>query len=74
MTLIRNQARVIVGENACNSDSYLKRNRSMVDQADDLVAIFGEKHSARSGTQMTVNYARKKKLPTGQGWRMDNLY
>jgi len=46
----------------------------MVDQADDLVAIFGEKHSARSGTQMTVNYARKKKLPTGQGWRMDNLY
>ena len=46
-----------------NRDSYLARNRYMVDHADMLLAVFDNKKSIRSGTMHTVNYARKQQMP-----------
>lgn len=35
----------------------------MIDHADVLLAVYDNDRSIRSGTGMTVNYARKKGLP-----------
>ncbi len=42
---------------------YKKRNYFMVDHADYLLAVYDNERSIRSGTGMTVNYAKKKGLP-----------
>ena len=42
---------------------YKRRNYYMVDHADCLLAVYDNDRSIRSGTGMTVNYARKKGLP-----------
>ncbi len=42
---------------------YKKRNYYMVDRADCLLAVYDNDRSIRSGTGMTVNYAKKKGLP-----------
>lgn len=52
---------VIVGKGLAAED-YRKRNEYMVDHADVLVAVYDDDHSIRSGTGMTVNYAKKKEL------------
>lgn len=39
---------------------YKRRNYYMVDHADILLAVYDNDRSIRSGTGMTVNYARKK--------------
>jgi len=42
---------------------YKRRNYYMVDHADSLLAVYDDDRSIRSGTGMTVNYARRKGLP-----------
>lgn len=42
---------------------YRKRNQYMVDHADCLLAVYDNDRSIRSGTGMTVNYAKRKNLP-----------
>lgn len=42
---------------------YKKRNYYMVDHTDCLLAVYDNNRSIRSGTGMTVNYAKKKGLP-----------
>ena len=44
-------------------DAYKKRNYYMVDHSICGIAVYDNDHSIRSGTGMTVNYARKKGLP-----------
>lgn len=44
-------------------ESFRKRNKYMVDHADVLVAVYDNDRSIRSGTGMTINYAKKKGLP-----------
>ena len=44
------------------SDNYKKRNYYMVEQAGYMVAVYDNTHNMRSGTQQTVNYAKKKGL------------
>lgn len=64
MQFIRRHSQVVIVDNVQGSESYLKRNRYMVDHADYLVAVYDNDCSIRSGTGMTVNYAhKKKKLP-----------
>ena len=43
--------------------AYRIRNEYMVNQSDCVLAVYDNDHAIRSGTGMTVNYARKKKLP-----------
>lgn len=55
---------VIVGKKEVPpAQNYRKRNEYIVDHADCLLAVYDNDRSIRSGTGMTVNYARKKKLP-----------
>lgn len=54
---------VIVGTPNNPAVSYKRRNYYMVDHADVLLAVYDNDRSIRSGTGMTVNYARKKDLP-----------
>lgn len=55
---------MIVGEKeAPPAVNYRRRNNYMVDHADCLLAVYDNDRSIRSGTGMTVNYARKKGLP-----------
>lgn len=42
---------------------YKRRNYYMADHADCLLAVYDNNRSIRSGTGMTVNYAKKKQLP-----------
>lgn len=59
--LIRHSAECItVGKAACR-ESYLQRNRYMVDHADCLLAVYDGERNLRSGTMQTVNYAKLKK-------------
>lgn len=61
--LIRHSAEcVTVGEHLTPAD-YRKRNQYMVDRADVLLAVYDNDRSIRSGTGMTVNYARKRRAP-----------
>jgi len=41
---------------------YKRRNYHMVDRADYLLAVYDKDRSIRSGTGMTVNYAKSKRL------------
>lgn len=63
--LIRHSAEtVIVGnKEAPPAVNYRRRNEYMVDRAGYLLAVYDNDRSIRSGTGMTVNYARKKGLP-----------
>lgn len=45
-----------------SSEDYRERNEYIVDNADVLLAVYDNDRSIRSGTGMTVNYARKKGL------------
>lgn len=42
---------------------YKKRNQYMVDHAGCLLAVYDSDHTIRSGTGMTVNYAKRRHLP-----------
>ena len=53
---------VTVGRNA-GQESFMQRNRYMVDHVDCLLAVYDGKQDSRSNTMQTVNYARKKNLP-----------
>lgn len=63
--LIRHSAEtVIVGnKEAPPAVNYRRRNEYMVNHAGYLLAVYDNDRSIRSGTGMTVNYARKKGLP-----------
>lgn len=61
--LIRHSAEcVTVGEQE-SRESYLARNRYLIDHADMLLAVYDNEKNLRSGTMYTVHYAQKKKLP-----------
>ena len=64
--LIRHSSKtVIVGEEGQRPEAnYRRRNEYMVDQADCLLAVYDNVRSIRSGTGMTVNYAKRKGLPS----------
>lgn len=53
---------VTVG-NGLTPQDYRACNQYMVDHADVLVAVYDNDRSIRSGTGMTVNYAKKRKVP-----------
>ena len=53
---------IIVGDKEWR-DSFIKRNRYMVDHADCLLAVYDNNRSLRSGTGATVHYAEKKGKP-----------
>lgn len=61
--LIRHSAECVTVGNTGSRESYLARNRYMVDHADLLLAVYDGEKKLRSGTMHTVNYARKKHLP-----------
>lgn len=52
---------ITVGQKAWR-DSFIQRNRYLVDHSDCLLAVYDNERSIRSGTGMTVHYAEKKKL------------
>lgn len=55
---------VVVGtKEAPPAVNYRRRNEYMVDNAGCLLAVYDNDRSIRSGTGMTVRYARKKGLP-----------
>ncbi len=55
---------VVVGTKAeTPAVCYKRRNYYMVDHSDCLLAVYDNDRSIRSGTGMTVNYARKKGMP-----------
>lgn len=43
--------------------AYHSRNEYMIDRSDYVLAVYDNDRSIRSGTGMTVNYAKKKGLP-----------
>ena len=51
---------ITVGTADKPAESYKKRNYYMVDQADCLLAVYDNNRTIRSGTGMTVNYAKKR--------------
>ena len=53
-------AKVLILGEMPSSDNYKKRNYYMVEQAGYMVAVYDNTHNMRSGTQQTVNYAKKK--------------
>lgn len=55
-------AKVLILGKMPSSENYKKRNYFMVDQADCMVAVYDNANNMRSGTQQTVNYAKKKGL------------
>ncbi len=52
---------ITVGEKAWR-ESFIQRNRYLVDHADCLLAVYDNERSMRSGTGMTVRYAKKKSM------------
>lgn len=60
--LIRHSKECVIVGKGLTAEDYRRRNQYMVDHADVLVAVYDDDHSIRSGTGMTVNYARKKEL------------
>lgn len=60
---IQAHAEVVVVWEHPGPEGYKKRNYYMVDYADALLAVYDNDRTIRSGTGMTVNYARKKGLP-----------
>ncbi len=61
--LIQHSDECVTVSNTDSRESYLLRNRYMVDHADMLLAVFDNEKKVRSGTMHTVNYARKKQIP-----------
>jgi len=63
--IIRHSAKtVIIGTRDEPNKGYKDRNYYMVDHADCLLAVYdNDGRNLRSGTRMTVNYARKKGIP-----------
>lgn len=61
--LIDHSAGCVTVGNTGSSESYLARNRYMVDHADLLLAVYSDEKNLHSGTMHTVNYARKRNLP-----------
>ena len=55
-------AKVLILGEMPSSENYKKRNYFMVDQAGCMVAVYDNVNNMRSGTQQTVNYAKKKGL------------
>lgn len=53
---------IVVGEKAWR-DSFIKRNRYLVDHADCLLAVYDNDRAIRSGTGATVHYAENKDKP-----------
>lgn len=53
----------IITSGAESKESYRIRNEYMVNQSDCTLAVYDNDRRIRSGTGMTVNYARKKNLP-----------
>lgn len=51
-----------VGKAACR-ESYIQRNRHMVDHADCLLAVYDGERNLQSCTMQTVAYAMEKKCP-----------
>lgn len=60
---IKAHAEVVVVSSKSGAEGYRERNYYMVDHADCLLAVYDNLRTIRSGTGMTVNYARKKGLP-----------
>jgi len=62
--LIKHSTETVVVESTSELPAvrYKRRNYYMVDHADCLLAVYDNDRSIRSGTGMTVNYARKKGL------------
>lgn len=61
--LVRHCSRLAVVGSELSSEDYRTRNEYMVDHADVLVAVYDNDRAIRSGTGMTVNYAKKRKRP-----------
>lgn len=61
--LLRHSAETVIVGNGLTAQDYRKRNKYMVDHADILVAVYDNNRSIRSGTGMTVNYARGRGIP-----------
>ena len=53
---------ITVGQKAWR-ESFIQRNRYLVDRADCLLAVYDNEKNARSGTGMTVRYALNKNIP-----------
>ena len=63
MAFIREHCTVtMIVSDGLSPEDYRQRNEYMVDHADVLLAVYDNDRSIRSGTGMTVNYARKKGL------------
>jgi len=61
---LADRARVIpCPRRATDADSYRMRNRMMVDEADHLIAFVKSAVYYRSGEWMTINLARKRRVP-----------
>lgn len=60
MKAICDQAETVVVCKQPGAVSYKRRNYYMVDRADILLAVYDNDRSLRSGTGVTVNYAKKK--------------
>lgn len=61
--LMQHSAETVIVGNGLTAQDYRQRNQYMVDHADILVAVYDDDRPIRSGTGMTVNYAKQKKLP-----------
>lgn len=53
----------IILSNQGGRESYLNRNRYMVDHADYVVAVYDDNKCIRSGTMQCVHYAKRKNIP-----------
>lgn len=60
---IKTHAKVVVVSSKSGTEGYRERNYYMVDHADYLLAVYDNIHTTRSGTEMTVTYAKKRGLP-----------
>lgn len=61
--LIEHSSETVMVGTGLTAGDYRKRNQYIVDHANILLAVYDNNRSIRSGTGMTVNYARKKGLP-----------
>lgn len=58
--LIRHSAECVTIGKVAGQESYIQRNRYMVDHADCLLAVYDGKNDLRSNTVQVVNYAVQK--------------
>lgn len=62
--LIRHSAECVTVGKSAGRESFIQRNRYMVDHADCLLAVFDNNYDVHSMTAQTVCYAAKKELQT----------